>query len=68
MEKSELKHGMRVRNKKSRNIGIVWNPKGGRLGCVPECVHIRWEKRVGKKQRLEYTIWDVENLEPAPEE
>ena len=67
MKKSDLKHGTEVRNKVSGNIGIVWNPKGGPLGCIEECVSIRTKKKVTEKSKshFRYTIWYVANLEPV---
>ena len=67
MEKSDLKPGMKVRNKITGRTGEVRGISGEELGCADWCVSIRSRTTFGKhKGRWEYPIWRVANLEIVP--
>jgi len=66
MKKSELKPGMKVRNKISGRVGEVKGLPDGELGCADWCVSIRARTTSGKHRgRWDYPIWNVKNLEAA---
>ncbi len=64
MEKSDLKPGMKVRNKITGSIGVVLGKKDGSLGYADFCIGIRRKIATGKKKGCyDYPIWNVENIE-----
>lgn len=65
MKKSDLKPGMRVRNKVSGSIAEVQGDKRGKLlGGNPEYVMVRFRTKTGRTiGRLQYPFWFIDNLE-----
>lgn len=71
MKKSELKPGMKVRNKRTGSTGEVFGLNGikdGPLGYADWCVGIRRRIATGKRKgQYDYLAWNINNLEPAPQ-
>lgn len=64
VKKSDLRHGMMVRNTRSNNIGEIRGDEDGGLYGADWCVSVRVRNRSGKKIGIyEYAHWNLDNLE-----
>jgi hypothetical protein len=67
MKKKNMKPGMWLKNKRSRNTGEVWvgKRKKGKLRGGAEHIQVRTTRSIGpggSKIKYEYPLWKIKNV------